>query len=225
MIAFLTHDATPAPGWLAAIREAFALSEDVGAVFGPHLPRPGTSPMIARELTQFFGTFGDEPRIFGAGDASFLSNVNAAYRRACWEEIRFDDVRLQRGPGLRTRAGRASDVAQGVPPRRRRPARARLLAGRVHAPLLRRVPRAARDDRPRRAAGAALVAARDPRPGAGRPRVHARAGRSEPHALDRALGAAPRQPQGVRRPRLALELAARARAARDLARGHRRRER
>jgi rhamnosyltransferase len=93
VIAFLTQDATPAPGWLAAIRDALALSEDVGAVFGPHLPRPETSPMIARELTEFFATFGGGPRIFGEGDASFLSNVNAAYRRACWAEIRFDDVR------------------------------------------------------------------------------------------------------------------------------------
>jgi O-antigen biosynthesis protein len=92
VIAFLTQDATPAPGWLAAVREALALSPDVGAVFGPHLPRPDTSPMIARELTDFFATFGDEPRIFAAGEPSFLSNVNAAYRRACWEEIRFADL-------------------------------------------------------------------------------------------------------------------------------------
>ena len=31
----------------------------VGLSFGPHLPRPGTSPMIARELTEFFATFSD----------------------------------------------------------------------------------------------------------------------------------------------------------------------
>lgn len=95
VIAFLTQDATPARGWLAAIREALALSGDVGAVFGPHLPRPDTSPMIARELTEFFAGFAPydaPPRLFGAGDATFLSNVNAAYRRACWAEIRFDDV-------------------------------------------------------------------------------------------------------------------------------------
>jgi len=95
LIAFLTQDATPAPGWLAAVREAFALSDDVGAVFGPHLPRADTSPMIARELTEFFATFapnGSGPRVFGPGDPTFLSNVNAVYRRACWSEIRFDDV-------------------------------------------------------------------------------------------------------------------------------------
>ena len=95
VIAFLTQDATPAPGWLAALREGLALSGDVGAVFGPHLPRPGTSPMIARELTEFFATFAAAdapPRLFGPGDATFLSNVNAAYRRACWEDIRFEEV-------------------------------------------------------------------------------------------------------------------------------------
>ena len=31
-----------------------------------------------------------EPRVFD--EPTFLSNVNAAYRRACWEEIRFEDV-------------------------------------------------------------------------------------------------------------------------------------
>jgi glycosyltransferase involved in cell wall biosynthesis len=93
VIAFFTQDATPVPGWLDAVREGLALGDDVGVVFGPHLPRPDTSPMIARELTAFFATFGDEPRVYAPGDPTFLSNVNAAYRRACWEEIRFADVR------------------------------------------------------------------------------------------------------------------------------------
>ncbi|MBJ7471023.1 MAG: glycosyltransferase family 4 protein [Solirubrobacteraceae bacterium] len=51
--------------------------------------------MIARELTEYFATFeadGGGPRVFSAGDSTFLSNVNAAYRRACWEEIRFADL-------------------------------------------------------------------------------------------------------------------------------------
>src|SRR3954468_12930124 len=78
IIAFLTQDATPVPGWLAALREAFAVSPDVGAVFGPHLPRAQTSPMIARELIEFFATFGPEggdPHVFESGDPTFLSNV------------------------------------------------------------------------------------------------------------------------------------------------------
>jgi glycosyltransferase involved in cell wall biosynthesis len=83
LICFLTQDATPAPGWLAAYREAF-LEEGVGAAYGPHLPRPDTSPMIARELNEFFAQ--------QDAASTFLSNVNACYARACWDEIRFRDV-------------------------------------------------------------------------------------------------------------------------------------
>ena len=94
LICFLTQDATPCEGWLAAFREAFTLDPRVGAAYGPHLPRPATSPMIARELTEFFASFSPdgEPRVQHSGDATFLSNVNACYARACWEEIGFRDV-------------------------------------------------------------------------------------------------------------------------------------
>jgi glycosyltransferase involved in cell wall biosynthesis len=94
LICFLTQDAVPEPGWLAAHRAAFELDERVGAAYGPHLPHDDTSPMIARELNEFFAGFapGDAPVLQGAGDPSFLSNVNACYSRACWEEIRFADV-------------------------------------------------------------------------------------------------------------------------------------
>jgi glycosyltransferase involved in cell wall biosynthesis len=95
IVAFLTQDATPVAGWRDALLDAFAAADDVGAVFGPHLPRPHTSPMIARELVEFFATFAPhdgDPRVFGPADPAFLSNVNAAYRRECWAELRFDDV-------------------------------------------------------------------------------------------------------------------------------------
>jgi GT2 family glycosyltransferase/glycosyltransferase involved in cell wall biosynthesis len=94
LICFLTQDATPLPGWLDAYREAFALDERVGAAYGPHLPRPGTSPAIARELGEFFASFSPEgaPVVQRDGDPAFLSNVNACYRRACWEQIRFRDI-------------------------------------------------------------------------------------------------------------------------------------
>lgn len=95
VVAFLTQDATPQPGWLDAIRAGFALDERVGAVFGPHLPRADTSPMIARELERHFAGFAAAdggPALQGPGDEPFLSNVNAAYRRDCWEQIRFRDV-------------------------------------------------------------------------------------------------------------------------------------
>jgi glycosyltransferase involved in cell wall biosynthesis/GT2 family glycosyltransferase len=94
LICFLTQDATPVPGWLDSYREAFALDERVGAAYGPHLPRADTSPMIARELSEFFAGFaaGGAPVLQSSGDPTFLSNVNACYARACWEEIRFRDV-------------------------------------------------------------------------------------------------------------------------------------
>ncbi len=94
LICFLTQDATPVPGWLAAYREAFELDGGVGAAYGPHLPRADTSPMIARELSEFFAGFsaGGAPVLQRSGDPTFLSNVNACYARACWEEIRFRDV-------------------------------------------------------------------------------------------------------------------------------------
>jgi glycosyltransferase involved in cell wall biosynthesis/GT2 family glycosyltransferase len=99
IVCFITQDATPVRGWLAAYVEAFALDPKVGAAFGPHLPRPDTSPMIARELTEFFAGFSPDggPAIQrSAGEESwhpgFLSNANAAYRRAALEEVRFRDL-------------------------------------------------------------------------------------------------------------------------------------
>jgi O-antigen biosynthesis protein len=94
LICFLTQDAEPLPGWLGAHREAFRLAPRVGAVYGPHLPRADTSPMIARELTEFFRTFSPDwtPVVQGVDDPVFLSNVNATYARSCWAEIRFPHV-------------------------------------------------------------------------------------------------------------------------------------
>jgi glycosyltransferase involved in cell wall biosynthesis len=94
LICFLTQDAVPVEGWLDAYREAFTLDERVGAAYGPHLARPDTSPMIARELTEFFETFAPDgqPVVQRAGGPVFLSNVNACYARACWAQIRFADV-------------------------------------------------------------------------------------------------------------------------------------
>ena len=94
LICFLTQDATPIPGWLAAYREAFAMAPRVGAAYGPHLPRPDASPMIARELEEFFASFSVDGGsvIQRPGDPPFLSNVNACYSRACWQEVRFRDV-------------------------------------------------------------------------------------------------------------------------------------
>ncbi|MCW3011145.1 MAG: hypothetical protein JWO90_1549 [Solirubrobacterales bacterium] len=111
VICFLTQDATPAPGWLAALLGGFELADDVGVVYGPHLAREDTSPMIARELEAFFATHeapGGGPAVQRAGDQAFLSNVNAAYRRDCWEALRFADV-----PYSEDQAFAQSMLAQG----------------------------------------------------------------------------------------------------------------
>jgi glycosyltransferase involved in cell wall biosynthesis len=95
VVCFLTQDATPVAGWLSALTRGFSLAADVGAVYGPHLAREDTPPMIARELAAFFATHeGPDggPCVQREGDQAFLSNVNAAYRRDCWEVIRFPDV-------------------------------------------------------------------------------------------------------------------------------------
>jgi glycosyltransferase involved in cell wall biosynthesis/GT2 family glycosyltransferase len=94
LVCFLTQDATPCAGWLSAYREAFALDPRVGAAYGPHLPRPDTSPMIARELTEFFASMSPDGGavLQGPGAITFLSNVNACYSRACLREIGFRDV-------------------------------------------------------------------------------------------------------------------------------------
>ena len=94
-ICFLTQDAVPSAGWLDAHREALEMGDRVGASYGPHLPRPETSPMIARELTDFFAAMAPDgrPQLHEDGNGTpFLSNVNACYARECWHEIRFPDV-------------------------------------------------------------------------------------------------------------------------------------
>jgi O-antigen biosynthesis protein len=98
-IVFLTQDATPAGDtWLARLVAPLDARARVGLSFGPHLPRPDTSPMIARELTEFFASFAagesrvDEAARAGDPGSGFFSNVNSAMLRECWEEVRFRDV-------------------------------------------------------------------------------------------------------------------------------------
>ena len=134
--------------------------------------------MIARELTEFFAPLraGRRPGrpARATDDPGFLSNVNACYRA---RRARGDPLPRRRAtPRTRPFGARPARrrLGEGLPPGRRRAARARLRAGAVHAPLLRRVPRAARDDRPRRAVrraldGCATSDARSPPTAAGWP--------------------------------------------------------
>ena len=86
--------------------------------------------MIARELTEFFAGFAPNgrPALQRAGDLTFLSNVNACYARACWEEVRFPDVEYAEDQAF-GRAMLEAGWVEGLPPGRRRAPRARLRAG------------------------------------------------------------------------------------------------
>ena len=159
-------------------RGLHARPSDVGAAYGPHLPRPDTSPMIARELTEFFATLRDRRR--ADGPAPGRPDLPLERQRLLRARLLGGDPlprrRLRRGPGLRRGPARRR-LEQGLPAPGRRAARARLPVRRVHAPLLRRVPRPARDDRARRAVRAReLRRARAPR-GRRRPSLDARARR------------------------------------------------
>lgn len=95
LIAFLTQDATPASKtWLAAYRAAFELAPRVGAAFGPHLPRPGTNPMMARLLKDRFASMsdGDAATVQLPGDVTYMSNSNSCISRDAWLETPFRDI-------------------------------------------------------------------------------------------------------------------------------------
>jgi glycosyltransferase involved in cell wall biosynthesis len=98
-VAFLTQDATPATErWLSHLLAGFALDDDVGLVFGPHLPRPTASPMIERESTDLFTSLSPDgtPTVERAGAtgtfAGYFSNVNSCISRRCWQQVKFRDV-------------------------------------------------------------------------------------------------------------------------------------
>jgi glycosyltransferase involved in cell wall biosynthesis len=96
-VAFLTQDAVPAhERWLAELMGGFA-GEAVGLVCGPYLPRPDASPMVRRELEEWFATIpalargplGERAR---PGPQTFFSSANGAVSRAAWERVPFRDV-------------------------------------------------------------------------------------------------------------------------------------
>jgi glycosyltransferase involved in cell wall biosynthesis len=93
-VAFLTQDSVPAGrGWLAALLSGFELANDVALVCGPYLPRPDASPMVRRELEEYFASFGG-PRLdrgapAGASPQVFFSSANGAVARWAWDRVPF----------------------------------------------------------------------------------------------------------------------------------------
>jgi glycosyltransferase involved in cell wall biosynthesis len=108
-VAFLTQDAMPADElWLARLLEGFAVAEDVGLVFGPYRARADASPMVARELTEWFDGFldgagrrrvdrlgageRDVPVLALLGPRGFFTDANGCVARTAWESVPFRPV-------------------------------------------------------------------------------------------------------------------------------------
>jgi rhamnosyltransferase len=107
-VAFLTQDSVPADDrWLARLLDGFGLSDDVALRFGPYRPRPDASPMVTRELSEWFASFspdgsprvdrlGPEERRIPArallGARGYFTDANGCIARAAWAEVPFRHV-------------------------------------------------------------------------------------------------------------------------------------
>ena len=221
-VVFLTQDAVPATGtWLDTLLGGFAKAEDVGLVFGPYEPVAQASLMVRRELTAWFDSFADDerprvdrlspderelPALALLGRRAFFTDANGAVSREHWRRVPFRDVPYAEDHQLALDMLRAGFAKVYVPG-----------AGVLHShdyapaqpvrPRVRRVARAARDLRLRRAAARAQRARQGARAGARRRAAAARRGRvaGGPGGGRRALGDPPRDPPRGRARRIARE--------------------
>jgi glycosyltransferase involved in cell wall biosynthesis len=115
LVAFLTQDAVPAStGWLATLIEGFYVADNVALTYGPYRPRLEASPMVARELSSWFGSLSPDgtPRVDvlngaerglarGAvrlsardlyGPRPFFTDANGAVARAAWQHVPFREI-------------------------------------------------------------------------------------------------------------------------------------
>ena len=104
-VVFLTQDSLPSDErWLARLLEGFLLADNVALAFGPYRPRPDASPMVERELTEWFRSFSPDgsPRVDRLapserfvsahallGPRGFFTDANGCVARAAWEAVPF----------------------------------------------------------------------------------------------------------------------------------------
>lgn len=102
-LVYLTHDATPTPGWLEALLAAVDESPRVAGAFSRHLPRPTCPPPMARLLTQEWEQSGTPNRVvkqltdkddYARRRAyyAWFSNTSSCIRREVWEAFPFARV-------------------------------------------------------------------------------------------------------------------------------------
>jgi rhamnosyltransferase len=102
-LVYLTHDATPTPGWLDNLLAAVNESPQVAGACSRHLPRPTCPPPLARLLTQEWEQSGTPQRVVkkltDPGDYArrrtyyaWFSNTSSCLRKEVWEAYPFARV-------------------------------------------------------------------------------------------------------------------------------------
>jgi rhamnosyltransferase len=100
-VAFLTQDAVPADErWLERLLHGFEMGDHVGLVYGSYRPRADASPMVRRELIDWFRSLSPDgsPRVDrGLRDpadprALFFTDANSCVERAALERVPFREV-------------------------------------------------------------------------------------------------------------------------------------
>jgi glycosyltransferase involved in cell wall biosynthesis len=102
-VAFLTADAVPADErWLAELLAGFEDAPDVGLVYGPYVPRDDASPMVRRELAEFFAAMSPDgrPRVDRGlrpgerrpGQVTYYTDANGCVARRAWERVPYRPV-------------------------------------------------------------------------------------------------------------------------------------
>jgi rhamnosyltransferase len=103
-LVFLTQDATPADGsWLKNLLKSLREDPGVAGVFSRHIPRPGCSLPLARQIEEEWPQAGGRERIvkrvssreeFEARKPHYVyfANTSSCLRRSIWERFPFRDV-------------------------------------------------------------------------------------------------------------------------------------
>lgn len=102
-LVYLTHDATPTPGWLEALVAAVEADPGVAGAFSRHLPRPTCPLPMARLLQEEWEQSGTPQRIVKRRTDpddyerrrvwyAWFSNTSSCLRREVWEQFPFRRV-------------------------------------------------------------------------------------------------------------------------------------
>ncbi len=103
-LVYLTQDAVPADSaWLAKLLTPMVNDPGVAGTFSRHLPRPGASPSLVRQLTTQWQSGGGERLVKRMPDDpdeyeahrdyyTYFSNTSSCLRRDVWEQIPFREV-------------------------------------------------------------------------------------------------------------------------------------